>query len=1059
MLHLFCVVCVWPGLEIALAALAVCATSVVAARTLRLMELTESQWGDLVVSAIGASLTGSHEAIDSLMWNARACKMECADIARAIVTAVAVSATAIEPDSVHLRRLVRAFVDALVARRSGSAADQAPCLATIACSLLERRSPRPSGPSHQYDRAALVFLVALVSASPYVARPVIEHLASEKPEPVYVLAFAAVAAGLFARPVPFACDAESMTGATVAALSNANGSAWIKALVRANRPLFTSCIVAGHCNGSVLNKFVETGGDLGALFDALESLDPKLPAELCVAVATSLAVSAVRKSNVPAIVYLVRKGLALSDRFSLRPDADEDDEDANPHGAGVLLAALEHKSPFMSDEAKVPSVYEVLVDLVRLVDVGLRDDRISRHVLIHTIRIMEPLIVGACRGTSRVAAMADMRLLAHVCDTLGHTIGELVTTGSRSFLCVVLERGQFGLACSVIALLSNDGCLFDAMACKDLADTFVRLAPIDMVHELYRQLKAELLVRERDTSACVDHIRAASAALQSQPRHIRDQLVLAEETVCDHQCELRDIWPVIVRRFACWLCDGSSASSPARTGNVARLWSLLNVGGDAQAVADRVYEFAADRLLATAFEHVGLIGLLVCSKSHTRLSLLRAWSKRVRAVCVEGAMRPGGTDGVRVDRLELRDPAKAQEAVTRLVTYVHNNGGFEELSAWSLTGLFSVTFFAEHASVAHAYVIKDTATGRGAAAEYLLLLVELCLATDSFDRDHPDGAVPTPGADDLTMELLGFAIGKLIVEDRTLGRGLAPPILALIAGVQLNATRALFYACVKTVPSDFRHSVAFALTMIGCVSDAFTPGDVEYVERALGGAEVTLLTVEAFLQAANDRVLSWHNLGRPVSFLTTGFNAAVLCSGQQTTSRFATTIMSALGLILTDAAPAAAAAAAVILIDDEPAEAVAPGAPGGTASTATLSSLIVGDAHLDPLAIKKHTVYERGFDEHHRVIRWFWEIAESMSQAHLKDLFRFWTSQNAPPSGAHVGDKYVISVLDVASGRVMLPTAATCVYTLSVPDTYQTKEELRDALGVSVANTNTGMHG
>ena len=1046
----------WPGREIALAALAVCATSTVAARTLQLMELTASQFNVLVVSAVGASLTGSHEAIDSLMWNARACTMDCAGIAHAIVSAVAVSVIAIEPDSVHLRRLVRVFVDALVSRRS-TAADQGPCLANIACSLL-------SGPSHQYERAALVFLVALVSASPYVARPVIEHLASATPEPVYALAFDVVAAGLFARPVPFACDAESMTGATAAALFNVHGSLWIKSLVVANKALFTSCIVGnGTCNGrgSVLSKLVETGGDLGALFDTLASVDPLLPTELCATVQTSLAVSAVRKSNVPAIVYLVKKGLVFRDR----PDADDDD----PHGARVLLDTLAHKSPFMSDEAKVPSVYEVLVDLVHLVDVRLRDDRISKHVLLNTIRIMDPLIAGAGRGTSRVAAIADMSLLAHVRDTLGHTIGALVTTGSRSFLCVVLEQGQFGLACSVIALLSNEGHLFDAMACKELADAFVRLAPIDMVHELHRQLKAELLVRERETSAGIDHIRTASAALQSQPRHIRDQLALAEETVCDHLGELRDVWPLIVRRFACWLCDGSSASSPARTSNVARLWSLLNVGGDAQAVADRVYEYATDRLLATAFEHVGLIGLLVDSKHHTRLSLLRAWSKRVRAVCVEGAMRPGGTDGVRVDRLELRDPVKAQEAVTRLVTYVHDNGGFEQLSAWSLTGLFSVTFFAEHASVAHSYVIKDTATGRGAAAEYLLLLVELCLATDSFDRDHPDGAVPTPGADDLTMELLGFAIGKLIVEDRTLGRGLAPQILALIAGVQLNATRALFYACVKTVPSDFRHSVAFALTMVSCVSDAFTPGDVEYVERALGGAEVTLLNVEAFLQAANDRVLSWHNLGRPVSFLTTGFNAAVLCSGQQTTSRFAITIMSALGLILTDAAATGATGPdAATLIEDEeasPVEAVAPGgpggpgAPGGTASTATLSSLIVGDAHLDPLAIKRHTVYERGFDDHHRVILWFWEIAESMSQAHLKDLFRFWTSQNAPPSGAHLGDKYVISVLDLASGRVMLPTAATCAYTLSVPDTYQTKEELRDALGVSVANSNTGMHG
>ena len=87
---------------------------------------------------------------------------------------------------------------------------------------------------------------------------------------------------------------------------------------------------------------------------------------------------------------------------------------------GVLLAALEHKSPFMSDEAKVPSVYEVLVDLVRLVDVGLRDDRISRHVLIHTIRIMEPLIVGACRGTSRVAAMADMDERIVYADSIGY---------------------------------------------------------------------------------------------------------------------------------------------------------------------------------------------------------------------------------------------------------------------------------------------------------------------------------------------------------------------------------------------------------------------------------------------------------------------------------------------------------------------------------------------------------------------------------------------------------------------------------------------------------------
>lgn len=126
--------------------------------------------------------------------------------------------------------------------------------------------------------------------------------------------------------------------------------------------------------------------------------------------------------------------------------------------------------------------------------------------------------------------------------------------------------------------------------------------------------------------------------------------------------------------------------------------------------------------------------------------------------------------------------------------------------------------------------------------------------------------------------------------------------------------------------------------------------------------------------------------------------------------------------------------------------------------------LIIGGDHreIDIIDMKKHTVYESGYEAKDQQIQWFWEIVEQeMTKEDHENLLRYMTSCPRQPllGFSQLDPKLTIQKVSaygfVFSAAVMseeekqkaakLPTAATCFNMLKLP-AYDSKEVLRDKL-------------
>ena len=129
---------------------------------------------------------------------------------------------------------------------------------------------------------------------------------------------------------------------------------------------------------------------------------------------------------------------------------------------------------------------------------------------------------------------------------------------------------------------------------------------------------------------------------------------------------------------------------------------------------------------------------------------------------------------------------------------------------------------------------------------------------------------------------------------------------------------------------------------------------------------------------------------------------------------------------------------------------------------------------------RKHTVYEEGCSANSKVVLWFWEVVESLSEADKSALLKFATSCSRPPlqgfkdlhppftmrvipvveapppaSGAKSGG-FFRNLFSSRPNAAQLPSAATCFNTFKLPK-YASKSVLAEKLKMAIQN-NTGFH-
>jgi hypothetical protein len=288
--------------------------------------------------------------------------------------------------------------------------------------------------------------------------------------------------------------------------------------------------------------------------------------------------------------------------------------------------------------------------------------------------------------------------------------------------------------------------------------------------------------------------------------------------------------------------------------------------------------------------------------------------------------------------------------------------------------------------------------------------------------------MPNPDADPDTLRLLGFAIGKAIVEGLTLGKEcLAPCVLAYITGTPISLARALFLACFPANTEFQPCSVEMALSFFGPLTAHFTSEDTDSLVPSSG--LVCSDTLPAFLDSVEARLLTRTS---ELDALSAGLTDAI-----------GTQHLESLRLILTDAQPMRPAGAGNPVSQ-----------PVQTTATQLIESLIVGNTPIDPVALQANILYEDTFNETSQIIIWFWRIVHAMDQATLRTLLRFWTSGSPPPDGVHPS-KYII----LPKKQANLPTASTCIYTLYLSDSYSSLEALQRHINIALENTDSGMEG
>ncbi|XP_015206541.1 E3 ubiquitin-protein ligase HACE1 isoform X1 [Lepisosteus oculatus] len=119
-----------------------------------------------------------------------------------------------------------------------------------------------------------------------------------------------------------------------------------------------------------------------------------------------------------------------------------------------------------------------------------------------------------------------------------------------------------------------------------------------------------------------------------------------------------------------------------------------------------------------------------------------------------------------------------------------------------------------------------------------------------------------------------------------------------------------------------------------------------------------------------------------------------------------------------------------------------------------LELLLSGMPEIDVNDWKKNTEYTSGYDLEEPVIKWFWEVVESLTQEERVLLLQFVTGSSRVPHGGFAYlmggsglQKFTIAAVPYTSN--LLPTSSTCINMLKLPE-YPKQEILRDRLLVAL---------
>ena len=117
-----------------------------------------------------------------------------------------------------------------------------------------------------------------------------------------------------------------------------------------------------------------------------------------------------------------------------------------------------------------------------------------------------------------------------------------------------------------------------------------------------------------------------------------------------------------------------------------------------------------------------------------------------------------------------------------------------------------------------------------------------------------------------------------------------------------------------------------------------------------------------------------------------------------------------------------------------------------------------GESKIDLDDWKNNSVYTNGYDHHHKVIEWFWDIVEGLDQEPRSVIFQYVTGMSRLPVGGfgsmnnRRGEKQAFNIKRVNYDEYKpYITAYTCFNRMMLPE-FQTKRQLEESIDFLVDN-------
>jgi hypothetical protein len=805
---------------------------------------------------------------------------------------------------------------------------------------------------------------------------------------------------------------------------------------------------AGYMNGAVaraVSDYVARGYDLGWLFGLMdESFGAQmgLPGQVCRVY--ELCAPAVRCANWGAVKELLARGLVMPSCV-MHGGKGEQEIAARAEAIVGNMACL-----FSASRPPTGDTLEVVLEVLGACHGAVAG--LQRTQVLERLHVPRGLLAGD-EGTSKAS-------VERMVSKYGYSAHDLAM--ASGFLERAVQLRYYELVSLLISRLAEEGKLCDAL-CRQGSVSLLQHAPDPVLDAMFaaaapeaEKLRGEaltVLASLRETHRLMSACKYSGGSVSSTSNKASLEAMMRQEERAVHF--YANPWVVVIQAAAKHLGKD-------------RLWFVLarSTGGDdalMMKTLERVYDTRDDALLVTAVRDTRILEALVRSSDFssegslapTRAALLGVWVRLMGVVHPEREL-PGSKPaegGVFVDRglikASLEGDARAskelKDQLEALAAFmVAERGRLGAFCASDLVGTFGMTIrdavggeeteteTEPEPGVAVTRRIRDSGCGRGMELECLGTLVRACMATGGFDRRHPTGAIPTSAASTEVMQLLGFAIGRLVLRGATTGPCISTALLARVLGCEIPTVAEALLGTVSPVGSD----LCTALSLFGGLTEGFAESDVESVRSAMGGGtEITIENRALFFGAVERIAMGWDQLGRPMKHITAGFLDSV-----SETRVLGDELMAPLALLLS-----------------------------GPCAT---RDLVIGAVSIDAgelAALRSLVEYESGLSEEHRTVRWLWSIVGKMSQETLVLFLRFWTSQNPPPGGFRGlrGERYIVSAAMTGGGAggsrgtggpMILPTASTCFNTLYVSSEYGSEEQMERALYYAIQNTDTGMH-